>query len=327
MKKIRWGILGTGTIAHKFAADLKYVEGAELTAAGSRSPEKAENFCRDFDIPFSFGSYQELAESNLVDIIYIATPNSLHHENTLLCLDNGKAVLCEKPFALNAKQASEMIDAARQKNLFLMDALWTKFLPHYKKMIEIVRSGSLGDIKVVLANFGFQANANPDSRLLNPGLGGGSLMDIGIYNVFTALDILGKPDEINASINSTEQGIDEQCAILFKYKNGSMASLFSSISVNLGTEVELCGTLGRLKLSTPFYEPSSTLELIANGEKMVINVEKSKGFGYHFEAGHATQCLQNNLTESPVVTHVATLQLMKTLDRIRNFSGIVFPGE
>lgn len=327
MKKIRWGILGTGTIAHKFAADLKYVEGAELTAAGSRSPEKAENFCRDFDIPFSFGSYQELAESNLVDIIYIATPHSLHHENTLLCLDNGKAVLCEKPFALNAKQASEMIDAARQKNLFLMDALWTKFLPHYKKMIEIVRSGSLGDIKVVLANFGFQANANPDSRLLNPGLGGGSLMDIGIYNVFTALDILGKPDEINVSINSTEQGIDEQCAILFKYKNGSMASLFSSISVNLGTEVEICGTLGRLKLSTPFYEPSSTLELIANGEKMVINVEKSNGFGYQFEAGHATQCLQNNLTESPVVTHLWTLQLMHTLDRIRNFSGIVFPGE
>lgn len=327
MKKIRWGILGTGTIAHKFAADLKYVEGAELTAAGSRSPEKAENFCRDFDIPFSFGSYQELAESNLVDIIYIATPHSLHHENTLLCLDNGKAVLCEKPFALNAKQASEMIDAARQKNLFLMDALWTKFLPHYKKMIEIVRSGSLGDIKVVLANFGFQANANPDSRLLNPGLGGGSLMDIGIYNVFTALDILGKPDEINVSINSTEQGIDEQCAILFKYKNGVMASLFSSISVSLGTEVEICGTLGRLKLTTPFYEPSSTLELIANGEKIVINVEKPNGFGYQFEASHATECLQNNLTESPVVTHVGTLQLMQTLDRIRNFSGIVFPGE
>lgn len=327
MKKIRWGILGTGTIAHKFAADLKYVEGAELTAAGSRSPEKAEKFCRDFDIPFSFGSYQELAESNLVDIIYIATPHSLHHENTLLCLDNGKAVLCEKPFALNAKQASEMIDAARQKNLFLMDALWTKFLPHYKKMIEIVRSGSLGDIKVVLANFGFQANANPDSRLLNPGLGGGSLMDIGIYNVFTALDILGTPDEVNVSINATENGIDEQCAILFKYKNGVMASLFSSISVSLGTEVEICGTLGRLKLTTPFYEPSSTLELIANGEKIVINVEKPNGFGYQFEASHATECLQNNLTESPVVTHVGTLQLMQTLDRIRNFSGIVFPGE
>ncbi|KQT16690.1 hypothetical protein ASG31_09875 [Chryseobacterium sp. Leaf404] len=327
MKKIRWGILGTGTIAHKFAADLKYVEGAELAAAGSRSPEKAENFCRDFDIPFSFGSYQALAESNLVDIIYIATPHSLHHENTLLCLDNDKAVLCEKPFALNAKQAAEMIDLSHLKKLFLMDALWTKFLPHYQKMVEIVKSGILGDIKVVLANFGFKANPNPNSRLLNPELGGGSLMDIGIYNIFTALDVLGKPDEINVSINSADQGVDEHCAVLFKYSNGAMASLFSSISVNLGTEVEICGTLGRLKLNTPFYEPSSTLEFIVDGEKTVINIEKTSGFGYHFEARHATECLQNNLTESPIVTHAGSLLLMQTLDRIRNLSGIVFPGE
>ncbi|REC79244.1 gfo/Idh/MocA family oxidoreductase [Chryseobacterium elymi] len=327
MKKIRWGILGTGTIAHKFAADLKYVEGAELTAAGSRSLQKAQSFCEDFNIPFSFGSYKELAESNVVDIIYIATPHNLHQENTLLCLNNSKAVLCEKPFALNAKQATEMIELSRQKKLFLMDALWTKLLPHYQKMMEMVKTGVLGDIQVVLANFGFQANADPASRLLNPESGGGSLMDIGIYNVFTALDVLGKPDEINVSIVAAEQGVDEQCGIIFKYDNGSMASLFSTLSADLATEVEICGTLGRLKLTTPFYEPSSTLEYYANGEKNIIGVEQNAGFGYQFEARHATECLQNGLTESPILTHAGSLLLMQTLDRIRNLSGIVFPGE
>ncbi len=327
MAKIRWGILGTGTIAHKFASDLRYVDNAELTAAGSRSLEKAEDFCREFNIPLSFGSYEDLAASPEVDIIYIATPHSLHHENTLLCLQSGKAVLCEKPFALNAEQASEMIDLAHQKNLFLMDALWTKFLPHYQKMMKIVKNGELGEIKVVLANFGFRSCADPQSRLFNPALGGGSLMDIGIYNVFTVLDILGKPDDLNVSITASEQGIDEQCGIIFRYDNGAMASLFSSISVNLGTEVEICGTLGRLKLTTPFYDSSSVLEYYKDGEKTIIDTGKADGFGYQYEASHVTDCLLRGIKESPVVPHTDSLLLMQTLDRIRNIAGIIFPDE
>lgn len=325
MKKIRWGILGTGTIAHKFAADLKFVEHAELVAVGSRSLENAKSFAKEFDLPLSFGSYEELAKCIDVDIVYIATPNNLHYPNTLLCLNNAKAVLCEKPFALNEKQASEMIELARQKNLFLMDALWTKFLPHYQKMIEIVKSRSLGDIKVVLANFGFRANAEPNSRLLNPELGGSSLMDIGIYNMFTTLDILGKPDEINVSVNSTEQGIDEQCAVIFKYNNGAMASLFSSISANLGTEVEICGTLGRLKLTSPFYDSTSCLEYYTDGKKTLIETENEEGIGYQYEARHAINCLLNGIVESPMIPYSDTILLMQTLDRIRSLSGIVFP--
>ncbi|WP_312769129.1 Gfo/Idh/MocA family oxidoreductase [Epilithonimonas sp.] len=327
MKKIRWGILGTGTIAHKFASDLKFVENAELVAVGSRSLENAKNFADEFGVPSSFGSYEEFAESDEIDIVYIATPNNLHHPNTLLCLNNGKAVLCEKPFALNENQALEMINLARKKNLFLMDALWTKFLPHYQKMIEIVKGGSLGDIKVVLANFGFRANVEPNSRLLNPELGGGSLMDIGIYNIFTTLDILGKPDEINVSINSTEQGIDEQCAVIFKYNSGAMASLFSSISANLSTDVEICGTLGRLKLTTPFYDSTSVLEHYFDGEKQVIKTEKEEGLGYQYEARNATNCLLNGITESSVVPHSDSILLMQTLDQIRSLAGIVFPIE
>lgn len=327
MKKIRWGILGTGTIAHKFASDLRFVENAELVAVGSRSVESAKAFADEFGIPISFGSYEELAQSDEIDIVYIATPNNLHHPNTLLCLNNGKAVLCEKPFALNENQVLEMINLAREKNLFLMDALWTKFLPHYQKMIEIVKGGILGDIKVVLANFGFRANAEPNSRLLNPELGGGSLMDIGIYNIFTTLDILGKPDDINVSVNSTEKRIDEQCAVIFKYNNGAMASLFSSISANLGTEFEISGTLGRLKLTTPFYASTSILEYYVDGEKRVIETEKEEGLGYQYEARHAANCLLNGLTESSVVQHTDSILLMQTLDQIRTLAGIVFPTE
>jgi len=327
MKKIRWGILGTGTIAHKFASDLKFVENAELVAVGSRSLENAKIFAEEFNIQLSFGSYEELAKCDEIDIVSIATPNNLHHPNTLLCLNNGKAVLCEKPLALNEKQVLEMINLAHQKNLFLMDALWTKFLPHYRKMIEIVKSGSLGNIKVVLANFGFQANAEPNSRLLNPALGGGSLVDIGIYNIFTTLDILGEPDEINVNINSTEQGIDEQCAVIFKYNNGAMASLFSSISANLGTEVEISGTLVRLKLTTPFYDSTSVLEYYLDGKKTVIETEKEEGLGYQYEARHATNCLLNGMTESTVVPHADSILLMQTLDKIRSLAEIVFPDE
>lgn len=327
MNKIRWGIFGTGTIAHKFASDLKRVQNAGLFAVGSRSLQNAEVFCKEFDVPLSFGSYEELAGCDGIDIVYIATPNHLHHPNTLLCLNNGKAVLCEKPFALNAKQASEMIDLARRKNVFLMDALWTKFLPHYQKMLEIVRSGELGEIKAVFANFGFQADATPDSRLLNPVMGGGSLMDIGIYNVFTALDVLGKPDEINVSISPAGQGIDEQCAVVFKYNNGAMASLFSSISANMETEVEICGTLGRLKLTAPFYDSASVLEYDAHGKKTVIKTEKEAGSGYQYEARHATGCLLKESTQSTVVPHDYSILLMQTLDRIRNLAGIVFPNE
>ena len=327
MKKIRWGILGTGTIAHKFASDLQFVENAELVAVGSRSLENAKIFAEEFNIKLSFESYKELAECDQIDIVYIATPNNLHHPNTLLCLNNGKAVLCEKPLALNEKQVLEMIALAHQKNLFLMDALWTKFLPHYRKMTEIVKSGTLGELKVVLANFGFLANAEPHSRLLNPALGGGSLMDIGIYNIFTTLDILGEPDQINVSINSTEQGIDEQCAVIFKYNNGAMASLFSSISANLGTEVEISGTLGRLKLTTPFYDSTSVLEYYLDGKKTVIETEKEEGLGYQYEARHATNCLLNGMTESTVVPHAESILLMQTLDKIRSLAGIVFPME
>lgn len=324
MKTIRWGILGTGYIARRFASDLKLVKGAELTAIGSRSLASAQQFAGEYNVPNYFGSYEELAQCNDVDVVYVATPHTLHHQNTLMCLNNNKAVLCEKPFAINKRDTEEMIALAGQKKLFLMDALWTKFHPHYKKMLELVQNGTLGDVKLVLSNFGYVVTPEHSKRLLDPALGGGSILDIGIYNIFTTLDVLGVPDDIDVKIVATEEGIDEQCAIVFTYKNGAMASLFSSFRTTLATEAEICGTKSRVKLTPDFYTASSNVELYADGTKHNISVERESGFGYQYEARHVNECLRAGLTESPVVPHAYTSMLMGILDKIRGLAGVVY---
>lgn len=329
MKTIRWGILGTGRIAHKFAADLKLVEDAELVAVGSRSKQSADEFGKAFPVNYAHESYEALAQNPEVDVIYIATPHNLHYENTLLCLQHGKAVLCEKPFAMNSRQAALMISLAKEKKVFLMEALWTKFQPHYIKTQEMIGQGLLGEIRSVLANFGFIPIPPVPARLFDPALGGGTVMDIGIYNVFMAISTLGKPDHIDAVMTPAPTGVDEQCAILFRYKNGAMAQLFSTFSSNLATEADICGTGGRIRLTSRFYEPSSSIEYYKDkvDSKESIQVVKEPGFGYQYEARHVNDCLQKGLTESPVVSFVDTLLLMETLDRVREVAGIYYPAD
>lgn len=324
--KIRWGILGCGRIAKKFASDLRLVNDAELIAVASRSKENAVIFAREFPCKYVLGSYEELAMNSEVDVIYIATPHSCHYENTLLCLKHNKAVLCEKAFAINCRQAKEMIAKAREKKVFLMEALWTKFLPHYIKLLDLVENKTLGDIKAVLINFGFRLGENAPVRLMEPALGGGTLLDIGIYNVFMALSVLGKPDSIEAAMVSSPQNIDEQLSVLFKYNSGSMAQLFSSFTTNLPTQAEICGTKGGITITTRFYEPSARLELYQDvkGEKKVISVIQEEGYGYQYEARHVNDCLKKGLTESPLMTHSDTLLLMETMDEIRRIAGIKY---
>lgn len=329
MKTIRWGILGTGRIAHKFAADLQFAENSELIAIGSRSPQSADHFNKEFPVKYSHYSYLELAQNPEVDVIYVATPHNLHYENTLLCLQHNKAVLCEKPFAMNRRQAIEMINTAKERKLFLMEALWTKFHPHYIKMQEMIGQGLLGEIKAVLVNFGFKPTPPIPVRLFDPELGGGTLMDIGIYNVFIAMSILGKPDHIDALITPASTGVDEQCAVTFRYKNGALSQLFSTFSSNLATEADICGSEGRIRLTSRFYEPSSTIEFYAEraDSKQVIPVKKEPGFGYQYEARHVNDCLRRGLTESPVMSFADTLLLIETLDKIRDLAGIHYPAD
>ena len=326
MRTIKWGILACGRIAKKFAADLQFVEGAELVAVASRDIEKAKAFAADFPAKHVVGSYEELVQLEDVDVIYVASPHSHHYEHTLLCLNHGKAVLCEKAFAINSKQAEEMVELARSKRVFLMEALWTRFLPHYLKVRDMIGNGELGDLKGVIANFGFKPQEPVPQRLFDPALGGGALLDIGIYPVFLAQSLLGVPDEITAHMNPAPTGVDEQCSIQFKYKNGKSANLFATLASNLETDADVFGTEGRIRLTSRFYEPSATIQYYQGhvDSRILVPLEREPGFGYQHEARHVGECLRQGLIESPVWGFEDTLGLMKTLDRIRLAMDLVY---
>jgi predicted dehydrogenase len=325
--KVRWGILGCGRIARKFASDLRLVADAELMAVASRDKKNAMLFAENYPCKYVLGSYEELVKNEEVDVIYVATPHSHHYEHTLLCLQHNKAVLCEKAFAINSRQAKEMIAMAREKKIFLMEALWTKFLPHYNKLQELLQQKIPGEIKSMLVNFGFRATAPAPQRIFDPSLGGGTLLDIGIYNVFITLSVLGKPDSIEATMIPAVTGVDEQLSVLFKYNNGAMAQLFSSFVTNLPTQAEINGTEACITLTTRFYEPSTTIQVYKQvaGKREIIPVEKENGFGYQYEARHVNECLKKGLTESPVMKHADSLLLMETSDEIRKIAGIKYP--
>jgi predicted dehydrogenase len=323
---IRWGILGCGRIARKFAADLKYVDNAQLIAVGSRSEHVADEFAKEFPAKYRHNNYEDLAMNDEVDVIYIASPHGLHYEHAMLCIKHKKAVLCEKAFAINLNQAQEMIAFAKQQNVFLMEALWTKFMPHYNTVQQMLREEKLGKIKSMQSNFGFVPIAPIPQRLFDPALGGGALLDIGIYNVFITLSVLGKPDIIEATMTPAITGVDEQCAVLFKYNNGALAQLFFTFSSNLATEADINGDKGRIRLTSRFYEPSTTIEFYPEriDSKQIIPFDKEPGFGYQYEARHVGDCLRKRVTESPVMTHNDTLLLMETLDKIRAVAGIYY---
>lgn len=316
--------MGTGNIAKKFANDLQLVAGAKLVAIGSRSKASADKFALELKVPNSFASYDLLAKSKEVDAIYIATPHTLHFENTLLCLNNGKAVLCEKPFAMTTKQLTQMIALAKEKNIFLMEGMWMKTLPVFRKCVEMVRGGTLGDLKSAMVNFGFAPLSTAPDRLTNKELGGGSLMDIGVYNAAFVLAMLGKPMAITAVMTPAERGADAQCAATFVYDNGALAQLFSSFVTHLPTEAFIAGTLGSIKLSALFYRPTAVIEHtdFATGNISHISFELKQGNGYQYEAAHVGHCLREGKTESEIVSFADSLLLMEVLDAIREKAGI-----
>jgi predicted dehydrogenase len=326
-EKVRWGILGCGKIANKFAADLRLVKDAVLLAVASRDKARATEFASSFGAEMIFDNYEALVASP-VDVIYIATPHSFHHEHTLLCLGGGKAVLCEKPFAINAKQAREMIALAKANGVFVMEAFWTKFLPQYKKVVETINAGTIGSIQWVQADFGFLAPEPVPARLWDPSLGGGSLLDIGIYPLFLAQSLLGKPVDIQAQMTTFPGGTDQQCSMLLKHKNGALSILSSSLAAFTPIQAVIAGTHGRIELHNRFHNASARV-FIANGkdELQEIEVYRQDGYGYQFEAEHVTECLQKGLAESPVLTHQDTLELMETLDAVRAKIGLQYPED
>lgn len=327
-KKIRWGILGCGKIARKFAADLQLVKDAELSAVASRDIARAESFKNDFQVRNLFTSYTDFVRSSEIDVIYIATPHGLHYEHAMLCLTHGKAVLCEKAFALNYRQAEEMIRTARENKVFMMEAFWSRFLPQYAKTKEMIDRGDLGKVMLIQADFGFKAPVPMAQRLYDPVLGGGALLDIGLYPVFLAQSLLGEPVEVQAMITPFESGVDQQCIINLKFKEGVLASLVSTFAVDTPVEAMIAGTEGRLHLRNRFHNAIASIEFVKGRDALErIRVKKEKGYGYQFEARHVNECLRQGLIESPVWRHDDTLGLMRTLDRIRQVAGIIYAAD
>jgi predicted dehydrogenase len=326
--KVRWGILGCGKIANKFASDLKLVDDAELVAIASRDKIKSKEFGDRFKPRHTHNSYEDLVKNMEIDAIYIATPHGLHYEHTLLCLRHKKAVLCEKAIALNSRQLKEMIAVARREKVFLMEAFWTKFLPQFEKINEIIHSGVIGEIKLIQSDFGFAAPEPKAQRLWDPGLGGGSLLDIGLYPVFLAQTLLGKPTELHAMMTPFQSGVDEQCVITMKFRNNALAVLSSTFASDTPVEAMIAGTKGRIQMRNRFHNSIATIELtIGKEQPQSIDVHREDGFGYQFEVRHVNQCLRKGLIESPVMSHRDSLDLMEILDKIRHTCGIVYPAD
>ncbi|HZJ37070.1 MAG TPA: Gfo/Idh/MocA family oxidoreductase [Gillisia sp.] len=321
-KTFKWAILGPGKIAHKFAKGLAEVPGAELYAVASRSLVKAEEFAKEFNVPKFYGSYEDLVNDKEVDIVYVATPHVFHYEHTLLCLKHKKAVLCEKPFAMNKEQVNEMILTAKKENIFLMEALWTYFLPHYQYVLELVKSEKFGKITSLEADFGFEAPYLPEKRLFKKDLGGGSLLDIGIYPVFAALSLLGKPDTISAKAEFSETGVDESCKVDFNYQNGVCASLYSTIKKMTPTIATITFEDATLTINRRFHEPTSVTILHNNQEETILFDVNTNG--YNFEAEHVQQMLANGRTESTVMSFEKSLELIGLLDDIREEIGLIY---
>jgi len=327
-KKIHWGILGCGKIARKFANDLKLVEDAELVAVASLDAARGREFADTFQAGRVHTRYEALASDPGVDVIYVATPHGFHHRHALICLRAGKAVLCEKAFALNLRDAAEMIAVARERKVFIMEAFWTKFLPQYQKVCALIEAGTIGDIKWIQADFGFNAGIPVPPRLIEPELGGGSLLDIGIYPLFLAQSLLGKPTAIQASMMPYPTGVDEQCLMSLQFASGAVATLSSTLACDTPVEAVIAGTKGRILMKNRFHNSICGLELIIGKEPaQPVDVHRETGYGYQFEARHVGECLRKGWTESPVMTHAHTLEMMETLDRVREACGIKYLGE
>ncbi len=325
-RKIRWGILSTGSIAKKFAAGLKSSPQAELVAVGSRRKETADAFADEFDIPRRHASYPSLVADAEVDAIYVATPHPMHHDDAILCLEAGKAVLCEKPFAMNELQSREMMEVAERCGIFLMEAMWTRFLPYYRKMRELIADGAIGEVRTVLADFGFRAGVNPEGRLFSPALGGGGLLDVGVYTVALANDLLGEPEQVAALADIGTTGIDEQAACVLKYGGGRLASLFSAVRTSTPMEATVLGTEGHIRLEGPWWRGEKFTLCRAGKDAEQFHLPLV-GNGYNYEADEVNRCLLQGRTQSETVPHADTLRTMRTLDRIRKQVGLTYPME
>lgn len=326
MKKIRFGIVGTGTIAHRFANAIKNVACAELAAVASRSEENAKKFGDEFGITYRFDSYEKMARSDVIDAAYIAVPHSGHIDCSCLMMNAGKHVLCEKPMAVNLAEAEEMFRCAESNNVMLMEAMWARLVPGTQKMLELVESGVLGDILAVEGKFCYTMDEDEmDHHVFKPENGGGSLLDVGVYGLNFASWYLGKDVEQISAQCSVYGGVDSHTCALIKYNNGGIADISSAILLRKPNEGFVYGSKGYAYLRR-FYAPQE-IELHFNDGTAQTIATPYAGNGFEEQITHFCECVAEGLTSSPIVTPEQTLYITKQMDEIRKSIGIVYPQD
>lgn len=352
-KTLRWGILGTGWVAGLFAQGLRELPDATLHAVGSRSRDTAESFARAHGATRAYPSYEALVKDEEVDLVYVATPNTLHREHCLLALAHGKAVVCEKPFTVDAAEAASVVAEARKRGVFLMEGMWMRFVPVMRELETLVRSGAIGDVRMLTAQLGLPVEFNPSHRLFDPKLGGGALLDLGVYPLSLAVRLLGRPSRVSSQAVFNPTGVDEQCTVLLEFPGARQATIAASICNRTSNDATVMGTEGMLHLHEPLYCPE-TLSLVRSqrqggeggkagggladrlglrrlkGHRLVREVRdvvklartervtrRVLGNGYAHEAAEAMRCLREGLKESPLMPLDESLTVMQTVDAIR----------
>ncbi len=326
MDKTRWGILGTGRIAGDFATGLAAEEDATVVAVGSRTQDTADRFADRFGIPNRHPTYDALAADPEVDIIYIATPHPLHRENTIACLQAGKAVLCEKPFAINAAEAQEMIDCARANGVFLMEAMWTRFLPHIREMARRIQEGQIGDIRLIQADFCYRAPMNPALRAFDPKLGGGALLDIGVYPISLAHHLLGEPARTASLAHLGETGVDELAGMLFQYEDGALAVMATAVRANSPDSLLISGTQGEIRAESRWWAPSGFTITRDGCEPETVHPD-IVGNGWNYQAVECGRSLRAGRTEHELMPLDESLAIMRLMDGLRAEWGLRYPME
>lgn len=332
-RPLKWGVIATGRIATKVTADIALLEDAVLHAVSSRSADTAAAFAERFGFTTSYGNhdgvngYQRLIDDPEVEVVYITTPHGQHHEVVKAALLGGKHVLCEKPFTINAAEAEELMGIATERGLFLMEAVWTRFLPSAHRAWDLVHTGELGDIRWLQADLGFTAPDNPTSRLWDPEAGGGALMDLTVYPLTWAIGSLGFPDSVSAIGTLNADGVDLQTSVTLRYSNGAHAQLTSSFIAACPGQATICGSTGWLKTGGgPLHNPTELTVKAGDGEVSVEHFDQV-GSGYTYEFREVTRCIQQGLTESPSMPLDDTLKTMRLLDAIRSQIGLQYRND
>lgn len=326
MSNFRWGVIGTGGIARAFIRDLTMTENQSVVAIGSRTLSKAQDLSAETPGSIAYGSYEEVVRDNNVDAIYVATPHPYHKEHTLLALNASKPVLCEKPFAISARETQEMIDCAIQNNVALLEAMWTRYLPHIAQLREILASGVLGKIYNIQADHGQRLADRNIPRLVEPELAGGALLDLGIYPISFAHLVLGTPERITSTGVLTDRGVDAQTSAIFDYADGAQAVISTNMIAQTPCRAVVSGLLGRLEIDSVFYAPTSMRLILLDGT-ITHYPHTYQGHGLREQAIEMARVVHSGALESPLMPWSQTLAVMNTLDEIRRQIGLTYPCE